>query len=148
MQIVPFSFLMIFAVFYISGSFLYRNGHVFGKKTHGKVTNNNNKTQWIILNWNILCFSSRGSCGGVVAVVIRRTLVPSQAPVVLCRACKVCLMRCPAMDRVYCAVNLSSVAHGNLMAVPVPVIWMVTLLDYWTLEQLGHLSAYPPPVHT
>lgn len=53
MQIVQFSFLMIFAVWDISGLFFfvvvvfYRNGHMFGKKTHAKVTNinNNNKTQ-------------------------------------------------------------------------------------------------------
>lgn len=67
----------------------------------------------------------------------------------------VCLMRCPAVNGVYCAVSLSSVAHGNLMAVPDSFqsaewgrLWTLAPLDYRTLEQLGHLSEYPWPVHT
>lgn len=28
-----------------------------------------------------------------------------------------CLMQCPAIDRVYCTITLSAVAEGNLMVV-------------------------------
>lgn len=48
MQIVQFSLLMIFAVWDISGLLFYRHLHMFGKKTHAKMTNiiiNNNKIQ-------------------------------------------------------------------------------------------------------
>lgn len=49
----------------------------------------------------------------------------------------VCLMRCPAVNGVHCAVSLSSVAHGNLMAVPDSFqsaewgrLWTLAPLDY------------------
>lgn len=85
------------------------------------------------------------------SVPIWRTLVPQDSG--LCGSlCTLCLRRCPAVDRVYCAVSLSAVAHGNLMAVPdrFEYEWCQhqTGLDCGTLEQLGHLSEFASPLHT